>query len=277
MKKATRTIRYMMTVALAIATLPGVAMGQNRGNADEAKNVRLVLHFVEADGFKDQDPEIEDVVTELRKIFKFKGYRVHSTSVLNLALERTRIADQGDKLWGRAVQRTAFKGRHVSEKLLIRISAEVTAPLSSENLRVEVNLTDITNRGSATIVGADLNDVFTASVTIRDGQMVVLGTTRLFASKPVLILVVTPQIDPKNGTPSAKRNSPSSRPLELKDTHIAPPRVKLALLKSLELRDVRPQLAQLELKAIQFPRLKLGLKLSRFPLPTSPGKPEWRQ
>ena len=36
-----------------------------------------------------------------------------------------------------------------------------------------------------------------ASVTIRDGQRVVLGSARRSAEDPVLILIVTPRVDPK--------------------------------------------------------------------------------
>ena len=142
--------------------------------------------MVEADGFTDDDPEISDVVSELRKLFNFEGYRLLSTSVLNVGLARTSNVTVG----GTGSQRIIADD---SERPLT-IQAEVTARRSSGTVRARVTLTDVYSRGLLELT--ERLPLLEASVTIRDGQRVVLGSARRSAEEPVLILIVTPRIDP---------------------------------------------------------------------------------
>ena len=65
-------------------------------------------------------------------------------------------------------------------------------------IRVDVSLTSIVPWRVRENARRDPVEVYLeASVTIRDGQTVVLGSTRTSAEEPVLILVLTPEFDPK--------------------------------------------------------------------------------
>ncbi len=174
-----RSIRYALIMPLAFGLHPGVASAQEREDAAETvQNVQLIFHLVEADGFTDDDPEISDVVAELRKLFNFQGYRLLSTSILNIGLARTSNVTVG----GTGSQRIFADDSETP----LAIQAEVSARRSARTVRAKVTLTDVFSRWS----------LLEASVTIRDGQRVVLGSTRRSAEEPVLILIVTPRIDP---------------------------------------------------------------------------------
>jgi hypothetical protein len=47
--------------------------------------VRLRFQLIEADSFQDEDPAIAEVVTELRSLFRFEGYRLMGEAVVTLA------------------------------------------------------------------------------------------------------------------------------------------------------------------------------------------------
>ena len=191
-----KSLRCALIVALALGTLPGIASAQEREDAAETvQNVQLVFHLVEADGFTDDDPEISDVVSELRKLFNFRGYRLLSTSVLNVGLARTSNVTVG----GTGSQRIVADD---SEMPLV-LSADVSARRSTGNVRAKVTLIEGASgsqwrggrEGGVVVMGLQ-GPLLEASVTIRDGQRVVLGSARRSADAPVLILIVTPSIDP---------------------------------------------------------------------------------
>ena len=181
-------------MTLALVSLPGIASAQEREDAAETvRNVQLIFQLVEADGFTDDDPEISDVVSELRKLFNFRGYRLLSTSVLNVGLARTANVTFG----GNGSQRIFA----ADSETPLAIHAEVTAVRYDTNVRAKVTLTEGTPGSPPTYEGTWVGiempaPLLQASVTIRDGQRVVLGSTRRSAGAPVLILIVTPRMDP---------------------------------------------------------------------------------
>ena len=88
-EKMKRSIQYALIGALFLGPLAGVANAQEGEDArQDIHNVLLTFHLIQADGFTDEDPEISDVVSELRKLFNFRGYRLLSTSVFNVGLAR---------------------------------------------------------------------------------------------------------------------------------------------------------------------------------------------
>ena len=183
-----------LIMTLALVSFPGIASAQEREDAAETvRNVQLIFQLVEADGFTDDDPEISDVVSELRKLFNFRGYRLLSTSVLNVGLARTSNTTFG----GNGSQRIFAAGSETP----LAIHAEVTAARYDTNVRAKVTLTEGTPGSPPTYEGRWIGiempaPLLQASVTIRDGQRVVLGSTRRSAGEPVLILIVTPRMDP---------------------------------------------------------------------------------
>lgn len=186
-----RSNRCALIVALALGGLVGVANAQEReGSGQDISNVLLTFHLIQADGFTDQDPEISDVVTELRKLFNFGGYRLLSTSVFNVGMM---VDSSGRSTTGAGSQRIMSSDSTTP----LTISAVVSSRRSTGAVRARVTLTDETTRPTARILFAsEERPLLEASVTMRDGQRVVLGSARRTAEDPVLILVVTPRIDP---------------------------------------------------------------------------------
>ena len=195
-KMRRKSVRCALVMMLALGPLPGIASAQEREDAAETvQNVQLVFHLVEADGFTDDDPEISDVVSELRKLFNFRGYRLLSTSVLNVGLARISNVTVG----GTGSQRIIADDSATPLVLL----ADVSARRSTGNVRAKVTLIESTSgttwrggREGGVIAMGLAGPLLEASVTIRDGQRVVLGSARRSAGEPVLILIVTPRMDP---------------------------------------------------------------------------------
>ena len=186
-----RGVRCAVIAALAIAVPAGVAHAQEgEADAQDVHNVLLTFHLVEADGFTDQDPEISDVVDELMNIFNFQGYRLLSTSVFNVGL--TRLRPTVPDATGVGSQRI-FPGDSETQ---LTIMASVSARRSTGTVRARVTLTDAITRPRVLTIGIEEQlPLLEASVTMRDGQRVMLGTARRSAGEPVLILVVTTRID----------------------------------------------------------------------------------
>ncbi|MCY3610530.1 MAG: hypothetical protein OXH51_03260 [Gemmatimonadetes bacterium] len=186
-----RSTRCALIVALALGGLVGVAGAQeSEAPAQDISNVLLTFHLIEADGFADEDPEISDVVTELRKLFNFGGYRLLSTSVFNVGLM---VESSGRSTTGNGSQRIIPSDSTTP----LTISAVVSSRRSTGSVRARVTLTDETTRPTEGILFAsEERPLLEASVTMRDGQRVVLGSLRRTVEEPVLILVVTPRMVP---------------------------------------------------------------------------------
>ena len=192
-EKMKRSIQCALIGALFLGPLAGVANAQEgEGAPEDIDNVLLTFHLIQADGFTDEDPEISDVVSELRKLFNFRGYRLLSTSVFNVGLARSNM--DRNVLVGDGLQRIV----PADSGTPLTIKAELSSRRSTGTVRAKVTLTDVTRR-QVVFSGASTErlPLLEASVTIRDGQRVVLGSARRSAEEPVLILIVTPRVDPK--------------------------------------------------------------------------------
>ena len=140
------------------------AAAQDEGQQRPAPtNARFVFQLVEANGFENSDPEIEDVVSELRDLFRFDGYRLVDTALLN-------TASSGG---AQALARLAG-GEHGD----FQVSVYVTQTESPETVRVSVEL-----------VSYEEGQTMEATVNVRDGQTLVLGSTRT-SSDAALILIM---------------------------------------------------------------------------------------
>ena len=189
-----RSIRCALIGTLFLGALSGVANAQEGEEArQDIHNVLLTFHLIQADGFTDEDPEIGDVVSELRKLFNFRGYRLLSTSVFNVGLARRNM--NSAVATGDGLQRIVPGDSETP----LTIKAEISSRRSTGSVRAKVTLTDVTTRQVVFGDGASSQrlPLLEASVTIRDGQRVVLGSARRSAEDPVLILIVTPRVDPK--------------------------------------------------------------------------------
>lgn len=158
----------------------------NASRQEPPANIRLTFHLIEADGFTNDDPEIAAVVTELRRIFRFRGYRLAFTSILNASpIPVPKGPNQVGGIDGHAnvSQRTLdLQGRE------FRVDANITT--EGEQVRVSVEL-----HGYST-PGGPSRQLISASVNLTSGKTVVLGSTRTDASSGALILAVTSVFDP---------------------------------------------------------------------------------
>lgn len=186
-----RGVRCAVIAALAIGVPAGVAHAQEgEAAAEDVQNVLLTFHLIEADGFTDQDPEISEVVSELRGIFNFQGYRLLSTSVFNVGLS----GRPGSPFVEGDGSQRIFAG---DSKTQLTIMAEVDSRRSTGSVRAKVILTDELMRASDGHLFRDERlPLLEVTVTIRDGQRVMVGSATPAPGAPVLILVVTPRIDP---------------------------------------------------------------------------------
>ena len=192
-----RSLRRVLILALALGMPSGAANAQEGDEAQQdIQNVLLTFHLVQADGFTGDDPEISDVVTELRRIFNFQGYRLLSTSLFNVGMQMSLY--DNDPLRGSGSQRIVVE----NSDMVLMVDASLRAAQRSSIIRGTVKLTDITdfnNRGWGDY--DDLPPLLEISVNMRDGQRVVLGSAPRTAEEPVLILIVTARINPEFGTP----------------------------------------------------------------------------
>ena len=183
---AKRCVGRTLIAALAVGPLGSVANAQEiEEPGQDIENVLLTFHLVEADGFADEDPEISDVVSELRQLFSFRGYRLLSTSVFNVGLLPTSRGTSGD-----GSQRIIPSGSETP----LTIMASISSRRSTGAVRATVTLAEVVTQ--ADFFAPRPTPLLEASVTMRDGQSVVLGSARRTPGEPVLILVVTPRIDP---------------------------------------------------------------------------------
>lgn len=155
----------------AVSVVDGaLTVRETRANLDEIERVlaeydlprpdiRLHFQLIEADGFTDSDPRIAEVEDELRKLFRFQGYR--------LAGEATVVAAD-------------FADVHQ----LIRAGDDAYS--------LDVNVSrvgpDGTRLQNVTLVGRGVE--LSTSVNVRPGQTVVLGSSPRVEDTATLFLTV---------------------------------------------------------------------------------------
>ena len=122
-------------------------------------DIRLVFQIIEADGFTESDPRIADVEEELRKLFRFQGYRL-------------------------AGEATVVGSDHATTSQLIR-TADESYSLSAEVSRVGPETTRLSN---VSLFGPGVE--LTTSVNVRRGQTIVLGSSPVADDTATLFLTV---------------------------------------------------------------------------------------
>jgi hypothetical protein len=130
--------------------------------------VRLHFQVIEADGASRVDPRIADVETELRKLFRFQGYRLVAEAQLSGAARSN------------LVQNVAA-GDERSYRIEVGIGS-VRAIGDSGIVELHVELSGMG--------GAALR----TSLNARDGQTVVLGNAQLGPATATTILTVRPEL-----------------------------------------------------------------------------------
>jgi hypothetical protein len=137
-------------------------------------SVRLYFQIIGADGFANRDTAIREVETELRRLFRFRGYRLLAEGVL------------GGVAFGEPVtpitQMLAGPGGPYS--ISVRI-LDVRGAGDSGSVRLVASL--VVHR-----VGA--SPVLETQVALRPGQTAVLGNAQLDVQGGTLILAVKPEL-----------------------------------------------------------------------------------
>ncbi len=161
------------TVAAVLLLFPAAT------NAQVASDRNVVLHFqiIHADGYETIDPEIADIVEELRQLFRFDGYRLVD------APRVTGIVSEG---------RTSVVSVRLSDEELgtLEIEAYIEASSDVNSARVAVWVRHREPGIPDNVPGLEIIQV---SVIVRDGQTVILGGRRQ-ASSGALILVMSADI-----------------------------------------------------------------------------------
>lgn len=132
----------------------------------------VMLHFqiIEANGASESDPAIEAVERELRRLFRFDGYRL---------VAETRVG---------GIQGTGIR-------------QVVGPPNEEDSFFIQTGVTEVRTGGETPTVtldvglfGAEVGNILETSVTIPAGHSVVLGTANAPAFEGALILVVRAEI-----------------------------------------------------------------------------------
>lgn len=133
--------------------------------AGEAVDVVLTMQVIEADGFKERDPEIADVESTLREMFKYNGYRL---------IGSVRIQTREDEMFEQRGEDFAIQGR----------VARVRGKAGDQSVAVDVRLAMRAGKNETPL---ELQSTVTAPI----GKPTVLGQS---TSKGAIILVIRPAI-----------------------------------------------------------------------------------
>lgn len=141
----------------------------------------VMLHFqvIRADGAAEPDPAIAAVERELRRLFRFDGYRL--------------VADAHvGGVAGTLIRQMVGRGE---EQFLIQGGVtEVRSAVDPATVTVDVRLS-----------GPETGPILETGVTVAEGQSVVLGTARAPAGDGALILVVRADVvEPGEAAPGAE-------------------------------------------------------------------------
>lgn len=139
--------------------------------------VRLHFQLIQANGFDDQDPSIQAVEAELRKLLRYDGYRLVGETVLQL--------------------REGGMGSQTLQGSLEGVNSD--QPSFPFTLEASVGPVSTGDQGSSVELWVNLarfnNSILSTDVNAANGRSLVLGTTSSLTGGGALILVVTPTID----------------------------------------------------------------------------------
>jgi len=133
-----------------------------------APSVQLHFQIIQADGATQSDPAIAEVEGALRKLFRFRGYRLVGEGLMS----STEYGESAQEIGGAGGPYT-----------IVAHIGDVSGSADSGMVRLEASLT-IPRVGQA----------LRASVSLRTGQTAVLGNARLNPEGATVILTVRPEL-----------------------------------------------------------------------------------
>ena len=142
---------------------------------DKARqSITLTFQIIFGDGASSTDPAIAEVVTELRKLFRFEGYQLRASGVMT-SLERTRV---GQTMFDQVLDHeTGFVGDVFSSYDVSVNVGSVSGPADSSVVELAVHLS-----------GGDTG-LLETSVVLGIGHTVVLGTLQLPSNRALILTV----------------------------------------------------------------------------------------
>ncbi|HLB36533.1 MAG TPA: hypothetical protein VJL31_08185 [Gemmatimonadales bacterium] len=133
-----------------------------------APSVQLHFQIIQADGATRSDPAIAEVEDALRKLFRFRGYRL----VAEALVSGTEFSESAQEIAGVGGPYT-----------IVAHIADVSGSADSGIVRLE-----------ASLVIPRVGQALRASVSLRTGQTAVLGNARLNPEGGTVILAVRPEL-----------------------------------------------------------------------------------
>jgi hypothetical protein len=131
-------------------------------------SVQLHFQIIEADGAATHDPAIADVETALRKLFRFKGYRLVAEAAAG-GMEGSRVRQLISGTGGPyVIDAHILEVRGSGDSASVRLQTEFSAPR--------------------------VGPVLMTTVTLGSGETGVLGNAQMNMNQGTLILVVRPEI-----------------------------------------------------------------------------------
>ncbi len=151
-------------------------IGEALAQYDRAKpGVRLHFQVIEADGFEDSDPRIEEVRSALEGLFRFEGYRLANETQMAM------------------IEGTNSQQTLATDGLPMTLHAEIQEVRGSGSRgSVTVSVMLVSHESS----GAHISTTLTVPV----GQTIVLGSSKPTTSGPTTILTVRPEFVTLPGT-----------------------------------------------------------------------------
>jgi hypothetical protein len=141
------------TIGVLLAGSPVLA--QQTSDEPRPMNVRLAFQIIGTDGPGGDDPEIQAVVTELRKLFRFEGYHLLASSILNATGWPASSVKQlvGDDRGRRFLIEADVASNGPGIRLAVRLGESGGAPLIDAAVNLENGRTVVLGTASVRATG----------------------------------------------------------------------------------------------------------------------------
>ena len=160
------TLRRMLPILCALMLAVAAPLVRPSAVAAQSDNVRVTFQFIEADGFVENDPAIAPIVDQLRRLFRFEGYR--------LLTEATTTASRP----GPEMPSMVSQSVSPADDTQFGVEMQLWHNAESEAIRVSLSIRD-------NAVGVGVMEV---TVNARPGQTIVLGSSKYRPDRPTLIV-----------------------------------------------------------------------------------------
>ena len=173
------------TTLLAVLLLLPTAM-EAQHTPDPMSTVTLRFQLIEADGFTTVDPQIADVEAVLRRLFRFRGYRLLNDAVLSNVVPLNSSSSERDS-WADYQVRQSLNVGGNEYTIFVDVRWVWTTESGARSVDLAVLLFRDGPAGTAMLLET--------SVRIPDEQTVVLGNAQGTQTENAIILTVRPEVN----------------------------------------------------------------------------------